>query len=147
MYQGEYDCTLDEKNRVVLPSGLRKGKPEALLKEGFTLVIGRKAQFLELHPMHEWTKRVDRLQSRYTDDDAEAEEYFRDIISSAFEINLDKNYRFVIPEARKKDAGIGREVVFIGMWQRIEIWDKKRWEERRLSRAGKQELPKRSAEP
>ncbi|MBN1444440.1 MAG: hypothetical protein JXA90_17135 [Planctomycetes bacterium] len=141
MYQGEYECTLDDKNRVVLPAGLRKGKPEARLSEGFTLAIGGKGQCLELHLMQDWKERIDDELSRYSPQNEAAQEYFRDIIPSAFEVFLDKNYRFVIPEARKKDAGIGKEVVFIGMWHRIEIWDKQRWEERRTSRAGKQTPP------
>lgn len=142
MFQGEYEYTLDDKNRVVLPASLRKGVPDRKLDEGFTLVIGKRAQCLELHPMEEWTNRIVRQQALYSDDNEEAEEYFRDILSSAYEVYLDKNYRFVIPEARKIDASIGREVVFVGMWERIELWDRKRWLERRTARVGKQVLPK-----
>lgn len=143
MFQGEYEHTLDEKNRVVLPAGIRKGTAERMLEYGFTLVIGRRARCLELHPMQDWTKKIERQRAAYTDDNEEAEEYFRDILSSAFEVVLDRQYRFVVPDARKKDAGIDKEVVFIGMWNWIEIWDKTRWEERKSKRAGKQTPPPR----
>lgn len=142
MFQGEYEHTLDEKNRVVLPAGIRKGTAERMLEYGFTLVIGRRARYLELHPMQDWTKKIERQRAAYTDDNEEAEEYFRDILSSAFEVFLDKNYRFVIPEARKNEAGIGKDVVIVGMWQRIEIWDKGLWSERKAQRAGRQSIPK-----
>ena len=142
MFQGEFEHTLDEKNRVVFPSNLRKGVPDRKLEEGFTLVIGRRAQYLELHPMSEWEDRIRHQQALYSEDNEEAEEYFRDILSSAFEVFLDKNYRFVIPEARKNEAGIGKDVVIVGMWQRIEIWDKGLWSERKAQRAGRQSIPK-----
>jgi MraZ protein len=141
MFQGEYEHTLDDKNRVVLPAGMRKGTAEQTLQFGFTLAIGRRARCLELHPMQEWTKKIERLQGSYTEDNEEAEEYLRDLLASANEILLDRQYRFVLPDARKKDAGIEKEVVFIGMWNRIEIWDKTRWEERRRQREGKQAPP------
>lgn len=141
MFQGEYDHTLDEKNRVVLPAGLRKGTSEQELQFGFTMVIGRRARCLELHPTQKWVERIERQQAQYTDDDEAADEYFRDVLSSANEVVLDRQYRFVIPDARKKDAGIDKEVVFIGMWKRIEIWDKTRWEDRKAERAGKQAPP------
>ena len=144
MFQGEYEYTLDEKNRVVLPANLRKGMHENRLGEGFTVVIGRQAKYLALHPMQEWVKHIDELQNRFSEEDEDAEEYFRDILSSAIEINLDSNYRFIIPEASKNDAEIGREVIFIGMWKHIEIWDKERWAERKRQRAGLQSFPKPS---
>jgi MraZ protein len=141
MFQGEYEHSLDEKNRVVLPSGLRKNFPEDKLKEGFSLVIGRKGRCLELHPMDEWRSWIERLHASYSDDNEEADEYLRDILASAYEIEIDKKYRFVIPEARKKEAGLETEVVFVGVFKRIEIWDRRRWEERKKERMGKQAPP------
>jgi MraZ protein len=146
MFKGEFEYVLDDKNRVVLPASLRKDVSDEKLTEGFILVIGRKAQCLEIHPKRDWMQRIERQHDLYSDDDEEAEEYFRDIISSAFDVELDKNYRFVIPEARKKEARVGKEVVFIGVWKRIEIWDKERWLERKNARAGKQSPPKADRE-
>lgn len=146
MFKGEFEHALDEKNRVVLPSVLRKGVREEKLREGFVLVIGRRAQYLELHPKQDWAERIERQQALYSETNVEAEEYFRDIFSSAIDVDLDRNFRFVVPEAKKQEAGIGKEAVFIGIFNRIEIWDKGRWLERKQRRAGKQELPKADRE-
>ncbi|MEM7235136.1 MAG: division/cell wall cluster transcriptional repressor MraZ, partial [Planctomycetota bacterium] len=61
---------------------------------------------------------------------------------SANEIVLDKNNRFVVPETQKNEAGMEKDVVFIGMWDRVEVWDKERWIARKKDRAGKQSPPK-----
>jgi len=63
-------------------------------------------------------------------------------MASATPVDLDKQYRFVVPDARKKEIGIGKEVVFIGMRDKIEIWAGEAWDVYRASREGKQEPPR-----
>jgi MraZ protein len=50
-------------------------------------------------------------------------------ISGASECNIDKLGRVLIPPTLRKHAQLEREVVFVGMITRIQIWDKVRWEE------------------
>jgi MraZ protein len=143
MFQGQFEHTLDDKNRVVLPVGLRKGLTGEQLQEGFTLGIGRRATCLELQPTRDWREWAAKQRSLYDESDDEAYEYLLDIFSSATEITLDAQYRFVLPEGKKKDAGIETEIVFVGRDKVIQIWDRKRWEERKKERAGKQAPPPR----
>ena len=63
-------------------------------------------------------------------------------MASADEVDLDKQYRFVLPDNKKKQAGIVKDVVFIGMRDKIEIWAAESYEIYRASREGKQEPPK-----
>lgn len=144
-FQGVYEYTLDEKNRVVLPASLRKCLDPDVLKRGFTVTIGTNARFLELHPRDSWVQWVRDMRTRYDRYDARGQEFIRDVLGSAYEVVPDRNYRFVIPEASKTEAAIDREVVFVGMWDRIELWDRERWLARKRERAGRQEPPPRSA--
>jgi MraZ protein len=54
----------------------------------------------------------------------------RFLVGGAKEIELDSQGRFVIPQPLYEHADISDEVVFIGLANWIEIWDKEKWEER-----------------
>jgi MraZ protein len=51
-------------------------------------------------------------------------------ISGATECAIDKLGRILIPPVLRKHAGLEREVVFVGMITRIQIWDKGRWDQK-----------------
>jgi MraZ protein len=141
MLQGAHPLTLDSKNRVVLPALLRRELPEGEL-DTMVLTTGRRAQWLQLWTKEAWHRRVDELYAKFDSDDEEAENYLRDVMASATQVDLDKQYRFVIPDARKKQIDVNREVVFIGMRDKIEIWAAEAYEVHRASREGKQEPPR-----
>jgi MraZ protein len=137
MFLGEYEHSLDDKNRVVLPASHRKEISEEKLTKGFVISRGKLSQCLDLHPKGEWVRLVRHLESRYPYEDEDAQEYLRDLFSSAEEVQLDKQFRFVVPEARRVEAGIEKDVYFVGNSRKIEIWPKERWEARRRERLGK----------
>jgi MraZ protein len=141
MFLGEYAHSLDEKNRVVFPLALRKHLPDQKLEEGFVLAAGTLNRCLDLHPKAEWRAHVETFERRHAPEDEEAQEYLRDLLSSAVEIQLDKQYRILLPEARLAEAGIGREVIFVGMSKKIEIWPRASWEARRTKRKGQMKQP------
>lgn len=60
---------------------------------------------------------------------APARETDRFLLGNAFEIKTDNQGRFVIPPPLRKYAGIGGEVVFVGVGNRVEIWDVGHWQE------------------
>ena len=141
MLQGEYPLTLDSKNRVVLPASLRRELPEGELST-MVLTTGRRAQWLQLWTKGAWEERVDQICEKYDSDDEEAENFIRDVMASARSVELDKQYRFVLPDDKKKQIGVRKEVVFIGMRDKIEIWAGEAYDVYRASREGKQEPPR-----
>jgi len=141
MLQGAHPLTLDSKNRVVLPAALRRELPEGEL-EKMVLTTGRRAQWLQLWTEGAWKERVDAVYDKYDSDDEEAENFIRDIMASADDVDLDKQYRFVLLDHKKKQVGIVKDVVFIGMRDKIEIWAAEAYEVYRASREGRQEPPK-----
>lgn len=59
----------------------------------------------------------------------EARETQRFLFGSASEVELDEKGRFILPEHLKIYSGISSEAVFVGVYNRVEIWEKKRWED------------------
>jgi MraZ protein len=126
---------------VVLPLGLRKGLSEEKLQEGFVLVAGTRNKFLELHPMSEWIRREALLEESFGPGDEVAEEFLIDLHASVVNVDLDKQYRFLIGDPSKELAGIKRDVLFIGMGKKIIIFSKERWAARQEERKEKMAPP------
>jgi MraZ protein len=133
-FLGKFEHGLDDKNRVVLPQGFRKQLTPGELAEGFVLVAGRHNQYLELLPMQEWARLEKKLEEAYPFGDAAAEDYSMDLHASVVNVELDKQFRFLIPDSSRDLAGIEREVCFIGMGKKVVIWARERWEKRQRDR-------------
>jgi len=54
----------------------------------------------------------------------------RFILGSAYELDLDAQGRFVIPSNLKGYAGLSEDVTFLGLGDRIELWDTAIWNEK-----------------
>ena len=147
MFLGTSEHSLDDKNRVVLPLGFRRDISDDKLREGFVLAAGSENKCLELHFREDWRAYIQKMEARYTPDDMDGQEFLRDLHSSAVEVQLDKQYRFLIPDGRKEEAGIVRDVFFVGMNKKIEIWSKDRWQERQKARKGLMRVPPASVSP
>lgn len=141
MFLGDYEHSLDDKNRVVLPSQLRRGIPEEHLHDRFYIVRSDEDECLELHPRESWDEFVGELKQNRDRGHRPWREFLRDLYSSASELQLDKQYRFLVPEANKNAVGIDKDLYFVGMGDFIEIWARDRWEKRCTERAGKRVTP------
>lgn len=122
MFIGEYQHSLDSKNRMIIPSKLREG-----LGETFVITKGLDG-CLYAYPMNEWKVLEEKLkQLPLTSKDARA--FVRFFFSGANEIDIDKQGRALIPQNLLVYANIDKDIVSIGVSNRIEIWSKKKWEE------------------
>lgn len=124
MFYGEYDHTIDRKGRLIIPSRFRE-----VLKEHYTdrLVATRGLdRCLFLFPEDEWRTQESRFRSlSFTK--GEARRFNRLFFSGAAELAFDRQGRVLIPQYLKEYAGISRDVVLVGLSNRIEIWDKEEW--------------------
>jgi MraZ protein len=122
---GEYDCKLDGKNRVLFPSGLKKQLPEAVEMK---FVVNRGfEQCLVLYPKSEWehiSNEVNQL-SPYSKKSREFTRYF---YRGASEITLDSSNRILLPKNLLNFAGIDKDIVLFAYSNKIEIWDKTKYE-------------------
>lgn len=130
-FAGNHPVSLDDKDRVVLPLGLRKcigeSDRESLLKDIFMVRPSDSNECLELYPKVEYDKYVEDLESSYAPSDKEGQDYLRFFTSLVEAIELDRQYRFTIPEASKGAAALGKKLIFVGRTRMIEIWDEATW--------------------
>ena len=115
---GQYNTTLDEKGRILLPARLR----EQLDQNPLVLTRGVD-KCLWLFPELEWSKVSRILLERSSLFKAKSQMIQRRLLAPATELAVDKNGRVKIPSSLQKSAGLVRDCIFIGLDDHIEIWD------------------------
>jgi MraZ protein len=120
MFIGEYEHSLDEKKRISLPKAFRAslGKKVVMTRglDNCLFVYSRSA----------WEKVAAKLQD-LSFAQADTRGFNRFILSGAAEVEIDSAGRVLIPDHQKDFAGLKKNVVFAGVSDRVEIWDKERW--------------------
>ena len=119
-FTSEYECKLDAKGRLVLPSKIKGSLPEV---SGTEMILGRGFdQCLFLYSKVEFNKVYSRIAglSNFNEENRRLQRTFFMGISS---VELDANGRFLIPKTLQKYAELEKEVVLVGMGNHIEIWD------------------------
>ncbi len=118
-FLGEFECKLDAKSRMMIPSALKKQLPEAD-KEG--LVINRGFEkHLVIYTRKEWNKIVDDL-SKLNSYEKRTREFIRYFTRGASELSLDGSGRVLLPKNLLEYAGIGTDVVLACQFNKIEVW-------------------------
>jgi MraZ protein len=121
MFSGEYTYSIDEKKRLAVPVKFRQS-------------LGKKATItrgldncLFLYPAKEWdilAKKISKLPLAQAD----ARSFARLMLGGAMEVNFDNMGRILIPDYLKKYAGLNKKVIFVGLYDRIEVWDEAEFE-------------------
>ncbi|MBN1499204.1 MAG: division/cell wall cluster transcriptional repressor MraZ [Spirochaetes bacterium] len=128
MFLGKFNPTIDEKNRLAIPAKFRKtGKTgnelnSLIILPGFDGCIMGFAE-------PEWKKFVSERIETLSQSDPENRRKTRFLYSNAVECELDKQGRIILPPELKVFAGIEKEAVVIGVYDRIEIWSPVRYNE------------------
>src|SRR5438034_9402048 len=121
MLLGEYEHTIDEKNRLTLPAKFRQA-----FADGVVVTRGMDG-CLYAYTGGDWQRLVEeRLRSLDTLN-REARLMQRFFFSGAVEAELDKQGRVMMPSALTESAGLQREVVVAGVYDHLEIWDRAAW--------------------
>lgn len=121
MLLGEYNHSIDEKSRVIVPSKFRDDL-------GSTFVITKGFdKCLFVFSIAEWQNFEAGLRALPLSNE-NARKYVRYFLSGATECQLDKQGRILIPANLKEHAGLKKELVITGVSTRAEIWDKETWE-------------------
>ena len=120
MLVGEYRHTVDAKKRLAIPAKFRA----ELGRKG---VITRGLdQCLFVFSAEEWEKLAQKLGSLPLSA-ADARSFARVMLSGAMEVEFDQLGRILLPDYLKEYAGIGKNVVVTGVFNRLEIWEESRW--------------------
>lgn len=132
IFIGEHDLTLDEKNRLLVPSDVRKVMKPDDHGEGFYVIIGvnRKPWLFpekyyerildregdNLPPEAEFRPKPDRLED------------WQQRFGMARRIAWDKQGRILLPEPTLRRTQTGRDVTLVGVRTHLELWNRPDWE-------------------
>ena len=121
-FTGEYNNSLDGKNRLNIPAKFRKVL-DPVNDHTFVLTRGFD-QCLLLYPLNEW-QEVEAQLSQLSSIRSRDRDFIRSITRHATPVQYDGQGRIQIPETLIKFSGIQNDVNVIGMLKKIEIWDPK----------------------
>ncbi len=120
MFMGEYHHSIDDKNRLIIPSKFRDG-----LGNEFVVTRGIE-NCLFVYSRDEWDKIVSKLEGLpFTKRDARS--FIRFFLSGATVAEFDKQGRVNITSPLISYANIDKECVIIGAGDRLEIWSADNW--------------------
>mgnify|MGYP001588861876 FL=1 len=120
LFLGQYQHTLDYKSRTSIPKKFREQ-----LTEGAVLTRGLDG-CLFLYPKSEWEVLSIQLKELpLTGSDSRA--FSRYLFSNALEVVFDNLGRITIPDYLRAHSKLGKNVVIIGVLNRIEIWAEESW--------------------
>lgn len=122
MFIGEYQHNIDEKGRLAIPVKFRDD-----LAKGAVVTRGLDNS-LFLYTKDEWQKLADKLAS-LSITQAGSRAFARLMLSGAMDVKVDKQGRVGLPDYLRKYAGINKKVVVAGLYNRLELWDEKTWEQ------------------
>jgi len=126
MFYGEYEHSLDKKGRVILPAKFREIAKSNYI-EKFFITRGLDS-CLFMFTEEEWKTQETRFKSiSFTK--SQSRKFNRLYFAGAQEVIFDRQGRILIPKYLKDFAGIKRDVMIIGVSNRIEIWDLEKWRE------------------
>lgn len=121
MFLGEYEHTLDDKNRLTVPARFR----EAFA--GGVVVTRGMDGCLAVYTREGWERFVELRLEGLDPFSKEARQISRFVFSGAVESAPDRQGRVMLPPALIRHARLGRDVVVAGLRDHVEIWDRTTW--------------------
>jgi MraZ protein len=122
---GEYEVKVVSGYRLAVPSSFKK------IFQGKCVITKGYESSLILVKQDKWETLTQPLESQ-TFFDRNIRDTLRLLVGSSFELSLDAQGRFVIPQTLREYAEISQssEVVFVGLINWVEIWEKNLWKQR-----------------
>ncbi len=120
MFIGEYQHNIDEKGRLAVPVRFRQE-----LSKGAVVTKGLD-DCLFLYSLKEWKVIAEKL-SKLPISQANTRAFARLMLAGAMDVQIDKQGRVVLPDYLRKYAALNKKVIVSGLYNRLEIWDEKKW--------------------
>ena len=122
---GAYECKVDAKGRLMLPAPLKKQLGS--LEDGFVLKRSVFQPCLELYPMDEWDKMMQKINklNRFV---KKNNDFIRRFTAGVKIIEIDGTGRLLIPKDLTVFAKIDKDIVLSSAVNIVEIWDKDLYE-------------------
>lgn len=117
---GEYQYSVDDKGRVIIPPSFRD-----FVADGFVVTRGLEG-CLYLFPLPTW-QRIEQHLTELPLTDPESQKFIRFFYSGAAKLKLDSAGRMTVPPTLRLFAGLEGNVMVAGAPNRLEIWNEERW--------------------
>lgn len=121
---GQYSVKLTDKGRLAIPSKFKK------ILGSQVIVAKWYEECIVVVDSDKWGDLLKKITGNAEHVTASVRDTDRFILGSAFEVELDSQGRFVVPKKLLEYAKINKEGVFLGLGDRLEIWDAKIWKEK-----------------
>jgi MraZ protein len=121
-YAGEFRHSIDDKNRITIPSRWRRDRPEE-----FILLPEATHQFLLVMSPKEFARTSAAAENNQSVSAHDRRVFLRQLHSRAEHATADRQGRFVLPEDLCRKVGLKGEVALVGGRGRFEIWNLQRW--------------------
>ena len=122
---GRFPHTIDDKGRLSIPSKFR----QTLQDRGQNiLVLTDFDTCITAYPLDVWARLEEKIQNQ-SNFEKDIRAFLRLFYSGASEAPVDGQGRILVPPQHREKAGLNREVMIVGALNRIEVWDRERWEQ------------------
>ncbi len=127
---GHFNCKLDAKGRLMLPSEFKEQMGEQA-EEGFVMrpSLFDDSKCLDLFTRRDWDEQQDKLRKEFSIYDEEGIAALRFLNAGVRFAKLDASGRLQIPKDLMERGGLTKEVVVEALANKMEIWDKDRYEQ------------------
>jgi MraZ protein len=127
LLHGEYELTLDDKNRLLIPAEIRRRLNSTDERGVFFIKLGTNG-VPWLYSASRWTDLASGGVSGMDPGDEQLDhDHFH--YGMTYELEWDKQGRAVIPDRMLRKTGIGKEVMLVGIKDHLELWNRAAWEE------------------
>lgn len=117
MFTGSYENSLDNKNRMIIPSKFRGDLGECcMLAQGYD-------KCLYIYTMEYWDVIVEKMM-KLKQTDRDIRKFIRNYFSNATKCQIDSQGRILVPQNLKKYAMIDKDLVTLGAMDKIEVWSR-----------------------
>ena len=130
-FRGLFEHSIDGKGRTSVPARFRDVLVQSYGGEKLVVTFGSsdvaEEKFLGVYPLKNW-EEIEAGLARRNQSDPGLKEIYRRYVANAFEVEVDKLGRVLLPPNLRAYAGLEKDVVWLGQVKRMHLWSKAAWE-------------------
>ena len=119
-FRGDYECTMDEKGRIKMPSSLRKQFVAG--KDNKFVLVKDLEDCLVIYTMKSWNELEAKLR-KLNSFNLDHQRFINLVTTGWTEVEIDSADRFLVSTSLKKYLGNGKDILLKGKFDKIQVWD------------------------
>ena len=125
-FLGQFNCTMDDKGRIKMPSALRKQFPA---EEGSKFMIAKDIEdCLVIYPLKTWEKQEELLR-KLNPFNTNHQRFLNAVTVGLGEVEMDSADRFLVSKSLTRYLGNGKDIVMKGKFDRVQVWESGKYEQ------------------